>query len=97
LCPDVALIDIMLGAELGFDLACSLARTVPEPPAVIMIFAYVETEFGRHDRGHPSDRVLVQDQPVGQRHPGPVDERRRRCALTGGHAAARRSRKPTTR
>jgi CheY-like chemotaxis protein len=42
--PDVALVDIMLGEEHGFDLACALAQA-PEPPRVILISTYVETDF----------------------------------------------------
>jgi CheY-like chemotaxis protein len=45
LCPNVALIDVMLGNELGFDLAYALTQTVPKPPHVIMISTYAETEF----------------------------------------------------
>lgn len=44
LCPDVALVDIMLGDEHGFDLANALAR-VPAPPHVIMISTYAEADF----------------------------------------------------
>jgi CheY-like chemotaxis protein len=44
LCPDVALVDIVLGDEYGFDLANALAQ-VPEPPGVIMISTYTETDF----------------------------------------------------
>lgn len=44
LCPDVALVDIMLGDEHGFDLAHALAQ-VPEPPHVIMISTYAEADF----------------------------------------------------
>ncbi|MFB9833688.1 LytR/AlgR family response regulator transcription factor [Actinoallomurus acaciae] len=42
--PDVALVDIMLGEEHGFDLASALAQA-PEPPHVILISTYVETDF----------------------------------------------------
>ncbi|GLY76487.1 response regulator [Actinoallomurus iriomotensis] len=42
--PDVALVDIMLGEEHGFDLADALAQA-PEPPHVILISTYVETDF----------------------------------------------------
>jgi DNA-binding NarL/FixJ family response regulator len=43
--PDVALIDIMLGAEFGFDLAYTFEQTLPEPPCVIMISTYAETDL----------------------------------------------------
>ncbi|GAA4517530.1 response regulator transcription factor [Actinoallomurus oryzae] len=42
--PDVALVDIMLGDEHGFDLANALAQA-PRPPRVILISTYVETDF----------------------------------------------------
>lgn len=44
LCPDVALVDIVLGDEYGFDLANALAQ-VREPPRVIMISTYAEADF----------------------------------------------------
>ena len=43
--PDVVLIDIALGAELGFDLARALTRTAPAPPRMIMVSAYLESDF----------------------------------------------------
>jgi DNA-binding NarL/FixJ family response regulator len=44
--PDVALVDIRLGAESGFDVARRLVdRSAGEPPAVILISAYDEREF----------------------------------------------------
>lgn len=42
--PDVALVDIMLGEEHGFDLASALAQA-SEAPHVILISTYVETDF----------------------------------------------------
>src|ERR1700740_2258173 len=39
--PDVALVDIMLGEEHGFDLASALAQA-SEAPHVILISTYVE-------------------------------------------------------
>lgn len=41
--PDVVLIDIVLGAELGFNLARALTQT-PVPPRMIMISTYPETD-----------------------------------------------------
>jgi CheY-like chemotaxis protein len=44
--PDVALVDVCLGAECGFDLARELTRTrSTERPDVIMISTYPEAEF----------------------------------------------------
>jgi DNA-binding NarL/FixJ family response regulator len=43
--PDVALVNITLGAESGFDLARTLAHAGPEPPRVIMSSAYAEEDF----------------------------------------------------
>lgn len=43
--PDAVLIDIMLGAEFGIDLAYALERTLPELPCMIMISSYAETDF----------------------------------------------------
>lgn len=45
LTPNVALIDIMLGAEFGLDLARTLTRAVPEPPRMIMMSTYAATDF----------------------------------------------------
>jgi DNA-binding NarL/FixJ family response regulator len=45
LTPDVALIDIMLGTEFGFDLAHALKRAVLEPPRMIMMSCYPATDF----------------------------------------------------
>ena len=42
--PDVALVDIDLGAESGFDLARHLAE-LADPPAVIFISTHSEAEF----------------------------------------------------
>jgi DNA-binding NarL/FixJ family response regulator len=43
--PDVVLIDVMLGDESGFDLANQIARASLDPPCMIMISAYGESEF----------------------------------------------------
>ena len=42
--PDVALVDVDLGAESGFDVARAIA-TSDEPPAVILISAYAEKDL----------------------------------------------------
>src|SRR5262249_55439473 len=44
--PDVALVDISLGRESGFDVARSLADEASgDPPAIIFISTYDEGEF----------------------------------------------------
>lgn len=43
--PNVALIDIMLGTEFGFDLAHTLTRAVLKPPRMIMMSTYAATDF----------------------------------------------------
>jgi DNA-binding NarL/FixJ family response regulator len=45
LTPNVALIDIMLGTEFGFDLAHTLTQAVLKPPRVIMMSSYAATDF----------------------------------------------------
>lgn len=51
--PDVALVDVDLGAESGLDLARALA-TSDEPVAVILISAYAENDL----------RELIDDSPA---------------------------------
>jgi CheY-like chemotaxis protein len=48
--PDVALVDIFLGAESGFDLARRLAESVP----VILVSTYAEGDFAE----------LIEEAPV---------------------------------
>jgi CheY-like chemotaxis protein len=43
--PDVALVDIGLGGESGFDVAERLAALAERPPPVIMISSYAEKDF----------------------------------------------------
>ena len=44
--PDLALVDISLGEESGFDVARRLAdRSYAHPPAIIFVSAYEEREF----------------------------------------------------
>jgi CheY-like chemotaxis protein len=45
LSPNVALVDIMLGAEFGFDLADTLTQAVLKPPRMIMMSTYAATDF----------------------------------------------------
>jgi DNA-binding NarL/FixJ family response regulator len=45
--PDLALVDISLGEESGFDVAGRLADNLKaQPPAVIFVSTYDEREFG---------------------------------------------------
>jgi DNA-binding NarL/FixJ family response regulator len=43
--PDVALVDIELGDESGFDVAQLLAGASPEPLPVVLISSYAENDF----------------------------------------------------
>jgi ActR/RegA family two-component response regulator len=43
--PNVALIDIMLGTEFGFDLAHTLTQAILKPPQMIMMSTYTATDF----------------------------------------------------
>jgi DNA-binding NarL/FixJ family response regulator len=44
--PDLALVDISLGEESGFDVARRLTESSnPDPPAVILVSTYDEREF----------------------------------------------------
>jgi DNA-binding NarL/FixJ family response regulator len=43
--PDLALVDISLGEESGFNIARRLAESSNEPPAVIFVSTYDEREF----------------------------------------------------
>jgi CheY-like chemotaxis protein len=52
--PNVALIDIMLGAEFGFDLAHALTQAVLKPPRMIMMSTYAATDFAEMLRAGPA-------------------------------------------
>lgn len=55
LCPDVALVDISLGAESGFDVARRLAGdSKPTAPSVIFISTYDEREFSGRIAASPA-------------------------------------------
>ena len=53
--PDLALVDISLGAESGFDVASRLAD-IPnsEPPKVILVSTYDEQEFSDRIEASPA-------------------------------------------
>ena len=53
--PDLALVDISLGNESGFDVARSLVDSSSgEPPAVIFISTYDEREFSARIKASPA-------------------------------------------
>jgi DNA-binding NarL/FixJ family response regulator len=53
--PDLALVDISLGEESGFDVARRLMdSSSPEPPAVIFISTYDEREFSSRIEASPA-------------------------------------------
>ena len=53
--PDLALVDISLGEESGFDVARRLVDSSnPEPPAVIFISTYDEREFSSRIEASPA-------------------------------------------
>jgi DNA-binding NarL/FixJ family response regulator len=43
--PDVALVDIELGDESGFDVARRLAAATEPPPKLILVSSYAEEDF----------------------------------------------------
>lgn len=58
--PDVALVDIDLGEENGFDVAQRLARVPPEGrPHVIMISTHAEKDFVDMIRASPAIAFLA--------------------------------------
>lgn len=55
LAPDLALVDISLGEESGFDVAHRLADgSNPSPPAVILVSSYDEQEFSGRIAASPA-------------------------------------------
>ena len=53
--PDLALVDISLGEESGFDVVRRLVdRSNAEPPAVIFVSTYDEREFGARIAASPA-------------------------------------------
>lgn len=71
LSPDVALIDVILGTEFGFDLAHALARTVLKPPRTITMSTYAASDFAEMTDAGPEIGFLHKNSFVGPRHPGP--------------------------
>ena len=52
--PDVALVDVSLGAESGFDVARRLVDNEGEPPAVILVSTYDERELTARIESSPA-------------------------------------------
>ena len=52
--PDVALVDVSLGAESGFDVARRLVDNEDEPPAVILVSTYDERELTARIESSPA-------------------------------------------
>ncbi len=53
--PDLALVDLSLGKESGFDVARRLVESPnAEPPAVIFVSTYDEREFGARIAASPA-------------------------------------------
>lgn len=58
LTPNIALIDIMLGTEFGFDVAHTLTQAVLEPPRIIMMSTYAATDFAEMIDASPAVAFL---------------------------------------
>jgi DNA-binding NarL/FixJ family response regulator len=55
LAPDLALVDISLGEESGFDVARRLVdNSIADPPAVIFVSTYDEREFSSRIAASPA-------------------------------------------
>ncbi|GAA4506074.1 response regulator [Actinoallomurus oryzae] len=52
--PDVALVDVMLGTEFGFDLVDALTQAVPKPPRVIMMSTHATTDLAEMVAASPA-------------------------------------------
>jgi DNA-binding NarL/FixJ family response regulator len=53
--PDLALVDISLGEESGFDVACRLVDgSNAHPPAIIFVSTYEEREFSSRIAASPA-------------------------------------------
>jgi DNA-binding NarL/FixJ family response regulator len=66
--PEVALVDIDLGAESGFDLACRLAEDVDGyAPKIILISTHDEREFVRLIESSPAVGFVAKTELSGAR------------------------------
>ena len=60
--PDVVLLDIMLGAESGFDVARDLVETDAGDPTVIMISTHAEEDFEELIEAAPAAGFLAKSE-----------------------------------
>ena len=68
LAPDLALVDISLGGESGFDVARRLVDgSNPDPPAVILISTYEEREFSSRLDASPALGFIAKTELSAQR------------------------------
>ena len=65
--PDVALVDINLGADSGFDLARWLATDAHGGPRVILISTHDELEFGKLIESSPAVGFLAKTELSAER------------------------------
>src|SRR5262249_49313575 len=66
--PDLALVDISLGAESGFDVAQRLVDgSKGEPPAVIFISTYDEREFSGRIAARPAVGFIAKTELSAER------------------------------
>jgi DNA-binding NarL/FixJ family response regulator len=66
--PDLALVDISLGAESGFDVARRLVDSSNgEPPAVIFVSTYDEGEFSGRIEASPALGFIAKTKLSGER------------------------------
>ena len=52
--PDLALVDISLGEESGFDVARRLVDSSNDPPAIVFVSTYDEREFSSRIAASPA-------------------------------------------
>jgi len=66
--PDLVLLDISLGAESGFDVACRLVEgSNADPPAVIFVSSYDEQEFTNRIEASPALGFIAKTELSGER------------------------------
>jgi len=56
--PDVALVDIDLGDESGFDVVRRLAAVIDPPPKLVLVSSYAEDDFSDLIDGSPVDGFI---------------------------------------
>jgi DNA-binding NarL/FixJ family response regulator len=72
--PDLALVDISLGRESGFDIARRLAEGSNEPPAVIFVSIYDEREFTARIASSPALGFIAKTELSAERIRQLLDE-----------------------